>query len=105
MPNYIIAYHGGKKPASPEEGKQHMTKWNAWASGLGEAAITPGTPLRNSKVVSSEGAVSDGGSDAMSGFTIVKADTFDDALEMAKACPHLDLGCALEVAELMEMPG
>jgi hypothetical protein len=27
------------------------------------------------------------------------------ALEMAKACPFLDIGGSLEVSELMQMPG
>lgn len=29
MPEYIIAYHGGKKPESPEAGAQHMAKWKS----------------------------------------------------------------------------
>jgi len=45
MPNYIIAYHGGKKPESPEEGAKQMEKWKAWVGGLGDAVVNPGTPL------------------------------------------------------------
>ena len=37
MPNYIIAYHGGKKPESPEQGAEQMAKWKAWVAGLGAA--------------------------------------------------------------------
>ena len=47
MSNYIIAYHGGKKPESPEEGAKHMAKWKAWVGGLGDAVVNPGTPLGN----------------------------------------------------------
>jgi hypothetical protein len=36
MPQYIITYLGGDKPSSPEEGKQHMSKYRAgylhWAT-------------------------------------------------------------------------
>ncbi len=103
MSNYIIAYHGGKKPESPEEGAKHMAKWKAWVGGLGDAAVNPGTPLGKSKIVSSSGVSDDGGSNPMSGFSIVKADTMDAALEMAKECPFLELGGTLEVAEMMEM--
>jgi len=68
MSNYIIAYHGGKKPESPEEGAKHMAKWQAWIEGLGDAVINPGTPLGKSKFLSSDG-VSDGdGSNPWSGF-------------------------------------
>ena len=103
MPNYIIAYRGGKKPASPEEGAAHMAKWKAWIGGLGDAAINPGTPLGKSRIVSADGVSDDGGPDPLSGYSIVSADGMDEALEMAKACPVLDIGGTLEAAEMMDM--
>ena len=103
MPNYIIAYHGGNKPESPEEGAKHMAKWKAWVEGLGDAVVNPGTPLGKSKTVSSSGVTDDGGPNPLSGFSMVKADSMDAALEMAKACPFLETGGTLEVAEVMEM--
>jgi len=80
-----------------------MAKWKAWVGGLGDAVVNPGTPLGKSKIVSSSGVSDDGGPNAMSGFSIVKADNMDAALEMAKGCPFLELGGTLEVAEVMEM--
>ena len=53
-----------------------------------------------SKTVSS-GGVSDG-SDRLTGFSIVKAESMDAALEMAKVCPHLEHG-TVDIAEVMEM--
>ena len=103
MPNYIIAYHGGKKPASPEAGAAHMEKWKAWVAGLGDAAVNPGTPLMGTRIVSSDGVSDDGGPHSMSGYSIVKADDMEGALEMAKCCPFLETGGTLEVAEQMEM--
>ncbi len=103
MSNYVFAYHGGKRPESPEEGAKHMAKWKAWIGGLGDAVVNPGTPLGKSKTVSSAGVSDDGGSNPMSGFSIVKADSMDAALEMAKECPLLEIGGTLEVAEVMEM--
>ncbi len=102
MPNYISAYHGGKKPDSPEEGARLMAKWKAWVADLGDAAVDPGTPLGKSKTVSSEGVSDDGGSNPLMGFSIVKAENMDAALDIAKACPHLEIG-TLEVAEVMKM--
>lgn len=29
MSNYILAYHGGKKPETPAEGAKNMAKWKA----------------------------------------------------------------------------
>ncbi len=103
MSNYIFAYHGGKEPESPEEGAKHMAKWKAWVGGLGDAVVNPGTPLGKSKTVSSGGVSDDGGSNPLLGFSIVKADSMDAALEMAKGCPTLEIHGTIEVAEVMEM--
>ena len=103
MPNYVLAYHGGKTPESPEEGAKQMAKWNAWVGGLGDAVVNPGTPLGKPKTVSSGGVSDDGGSNPLLGFSILKADSMDAALEMAKACPTLEIGGTIEVAEVMEM--
>jgi hypothetical protein len=102
LPSYIIAYHGGKKPESPEEGARQKAKWKAWLDGLGDAVVNPGTPLGMSRFVSSGGVSDDGGPDPLTGFSIVKADSMDAALEMAKECPFLDIG-TIEVAEVMDM--
>ena len=102
MPNYMIAYYGGKEPESPEEGAKHMAKWQAWVGGLGDAMVNPGTPLGKSKTVSSAGVSDDGGSNPLMGFSIVKADSMDAALEIAKRCPFLEMG-TIEVAEVKEM--
>ena len=104
MPNYLMAYHGGKKPDSPEEGAENMAKWKAWVGGLGDAAVNPGTPLGKFTTVSAGGVSDDGGSNSMMGFSVVKADSMDAALEIAKACPHVELGGTLEVAEMMDFP-
>ena len=102
MPNYVFADYGGKMPESPEEGAKHMAKFGAWVGGLDNAVVNPGTPLGMSKAVSSEGVSGYGGSNPLTGFSIVKADSMDAALEMAKGCPHLEIG-TIEVAEVMEM--
>ncbi len=87
---------------SPEEGAEQMAKWQAWVGGLGDAAVNPGTPLGKSKMVSAAGVSDDVGSNPLTGFSIVKADTMDAALEIAKECPFLEIG-TLEVAEVKEM--
>ena len=80
-----------------------MAKWKAWIGGLGDAVVNPGTPLGKSKTVSSAGASDDGGSNPISGFSVVNADSMDAALEMAKECPTLEIGGTIEVAEMLEM--
>lgn len=103
MANYIIAYHGGSKPESPEAGAAHMEKWKGWLVALGDAVVNPGTPLGNSRIVSSQGVTDDGGTNPMSGFSVVEADSIDAAIAMAQACPFLETGGTLEVAEMKNM--
>ena len=104
MAQYIMTYLGGNQPSSPEEGQKHFAKYKEWLSSLGDAAISPANPLKITNTVSSDGAVTEGGVTAMSGYTIVEVDSMNDALEMAKACPFLEIGGSLEVSELMQMP-
>lgn len=102
MPSFIYAYHGGRKPDSPEEGEAEMKKWNDWVAGLGAAMTNPGTPLGMSKTLSADGVADNGGPNPLAGFSVVTADSIDAAVEMAKDCPFLKMG-TIEVAEMLEM--
>lgn len=103
MSNYVFAYYGEPRFKTPEDGAKHMAKWKSWMDGLGDALVNPGVPFKTPKTVSSDG-VSDrgGGSNRLTGFSIVKAESMEAALEMAKRCPHLEHG-TIDVAEAMEM--
>jgi hypothetical protein len=105
MAQYMITYIGNPKPASPEEGQQHMAKYREWLASLGDAAVSPANPLKNTKTVSPDGSVSESSSTGMSGYTIIEAESDEAAMAIVKACPYLDLGGSLEVSELMKMPG
>lgn len=104
MSKYIITYLGGDKPSSPEEGKQHFSKYMNWLSSLGNSAISPANPLKNTSRVNSDGSVTSGGETSMSGFTIIETDSMESALSIAKSCPFLEIGGSLEVSELIQMP-
>ena len=105
MPQFVIAYMGGSKPATQEEGAQHMAKYRAWLDGLGNAAVSPANPLGNTHTVNPDGSVVKGGQSSMSGYTIVEAASHDEAIAIARGCPFLEVGGSLEVSELMQMPG
>jgi len=102
MSNYVFTYYGEPNFKSPDEGGKYMAKWLAWTDGLGDALVNPGVPMGKSKTVSSNGVSDDGRSNRLTGFSIVKADSMDAALKMAKGCPHLEHG-TVDVAEAMEM--
>ncbi|MEX3012015.1 YciI family protein [Hoeflea sp. TYP-13] len=103
MPKYVFAYHGGKKPESPEEGAKVMAAWNAWFETIGGAIVDPGNPVSVSKTVTAGGVADNGGANPLSGYTIVNADSIDAAIGMAKGCPILEDDGSVEVAEAMDM--
>jgi hypothetical protein len=104
MSQYMLSYIGGNQPATPEEGKQHFANYMAWINNLGDAAISPANPLKNSCVVNPDKSVTKGAQTQISGFTLIQADSLDAALIIAKSCPFLDIGGSLEVSEIIEMP-
>lgn len=104
MPRYVIVYLGGNPPSSPEEGKQHFAKYMDWLSALGDSAVSPANPLKDTNTVHPDGSITAGGGTTMSGYTIIEADSMDSALTIARACPFLEIGGSLEVSELAEMP-
>ncbi len=102
MSNYVFAYYGEPKFESPEEGASYEAKWRAWFGSIGEAWVNPGNPMGMTKKVSSRGVSDVNGSTRLTGFSVVKADSMEAALDMAKRCPHLEHG-SVDVAEAMDM--
>jgi len=102
MSNFVFVYHATNMPQNPEDGAKEMEKWNAWVKDLGDAMINPGTPMGNSQMVSSTGVNEAGGPAPIMGFSIIKADNMDAALEIAKSCPFLVFG-TVQVAQEMKM--
>ena len=103
MPNFMIAYYGGKEPSTKEEGLAGMKRWKAWIESLGDAVVNPGTPLPESKIVTSSGVEDDNDPDSMKGFAVVKADSIVAAVEIAKSDPFLETGGIIRVSQMMEM--
>ncbi len=101
MPNFMLTYLGSPQISTPEEKQEHMNEYHQWITDLGDAALSPMNPLKNVSVVGSDRNVNEGGETGMSGFTIVSASSMDQALEIAKACPFLDVGGRLEVSEMI----
>lgn len=104
MSQFILAYHGGKMPETPEEGEKVMKAWSDWIESTGKAMVNPGNPVGKSKTLHPGGSVTDdGGPDPLMGFSVVEAASIEDAAEIAKGCPQLDAGGTIEIAELMDM--
>lgn len=104
MANYVFAYSGGKGVAADEaERNEQMARWSEWFGELGSAVVDGGAAMGAAKTVGPDASVSDGGSRGMTGYSIVSADTLDSAVELAKGCPVLEIGGAVDVYEAIAM--
>ena len=103
MANFMIAYYGGTQPSSKEEGMAQMEKWKAWVKGLGDTIVNPGTPLPVSKIVTSSSVEDDNEPNSMKGFAVVKAESIEAAVKIAKTDPFLERGGKIRVSQMMEM--
>ena len=101
MANFVLVYHGGRMPESPEEGAKQMTAWNDWFAQLGAAVVDGGNPASRTKRIAADGSVSDDPT-GPSGYSILKADTLDQAVELAKGCPVLAGGASIQVVETFD---
>ena len=105
MPQFIFVYLGGQVPSSPEEGQKHLQQYQQWLDSLGEAVVSPAIPFKDTHVVQKDGTVSPGSASAMSGLSIIRMDSMQEALAAARSCPFLEIDGTLEVSELIEMSG
>jgi hypothetical protein len=104
MAKYLLVYHGGGMPETPEEQASVMEAWGAWMGALGDRLVDAGNPIGATKSVAPKGAVSDGGGpNPASGYSIITADDMDGAVDAAKACPVLLSGGTVEVAETFDV--
>jgi len=103
MATYLLVYKGGNMPQTDAERAQVMEAWGRWFGGLGQAVVDGGNPFGPSKSVAKNGSVTDGASSGLSGYSILKADTLDAAVKMAKDCPVLLGGASIEVYETFDV--
>jgi hypothetical protein len=92
MANYLLVYSGGSGMAATDaERKAILDDWTNWFTKLGPAVVDGGNPTSPvGKTVASNGKVRTVAPEAMiTGYSIVKADSLDAAVEMAKSCPVL----------------
>ena len=103
MANYLFAYTGGGGMASPEEQQKAMETWMSWFGTLGDAVVDGGAPFGPSAVIRPDGAVSQDAPAQLSGYSVVTADSLEDATSKAKGCPVLSNGGSVEIYESLPM--
>jgi len=104
MAKYLFVYHGGSHPKTKDEQATVMAAWGQWFGSMGKAVVDGGNPVGKSSTVLSNGSVADnGGANPASGYSLIEAQSLDQALTMAKGCPILAAGGSIEVAEAIDM--
>jgi hypothetical protein len=104
MAKYLFVYHGGKMSTTPVDVKKAMDAWGQWFGSMGAAVIDGGNPVGKSSTVRADGSVAkDGGSNPVSGYSLIEAPNLEDAYKKATSCPVLANGGSVEIAEAMDM--
>ncbi len=106
MAKYLLVFNGGAMPEGEVAQKAVLDAWTAWYTKLGDAVADPGNPTTpNAKTIHSDGKVTNGpvGGVMASGYTILKADSLDAAVALAKGCPVLAGGAQISVFETFDV--
>jgi hypothetical protein len=103
MAKYVLVYKGGGMGETPEEQQKLMEAWMNWFGTLGDSVVDAGAPFGPSSSVASDGSTTDGAASQLTGYSIISADTLNEAAGKAKGCPVLMTGGSIEVHETLPM--
>lgn len=113
MKDFLFVFRNDYKAIeqrSPEEMQNSMKKWMDWMGNFAaqNKLIDRGNRLHSAgKLVNPGNVITDGPyadiKELIGGYTLVRAESLDDATEMAKNCPILDIGGTVEVREINPM--
>lgn len=109
MRQYLYLFRGGES-STPEEMEKSMQRWTEWIENLSkEGTFVSGLPLdREGKVMTGQSRVlTDGpfteGKEVVGGYSIVNANSLEEAVEHLKGCPIFEEGGSAEVRKLLSM--
>jgi len=110
MPKYLLVYHNAPYDMSsiaPEQMQEAMKLWNSWiGEGMQRGWMVDGGDglLPDGRVIDSNKVVTDGPlaetKEIVGGYSIVQADTYEQAVQCAMGCPILAEGGRVEVRQL-----
>ena len=117
MKEYLFLFRGGEPmelQKSPEKWQAHMQKWMQWMGDMGKSGKFVGAqPLdQTGKKVTGHGKiVTDGpfmeGKEMVAGYLICKAESYEEAVDLAKGCPILEFAdgvVEVRIIQELKMP-
>jgi hypothetical protein len=98
MPTFIFAY---QHPAGHvmRTDAEITAQWVAFFETIGNRVADPGQPVFERTAVGEVGAGTQ-----LGGYSIVEAETLEDAVALAQHCPTLGYGGGVQVGELAVLP-
>ena len=82
MANFLILHCGFEKP-----GPDEMAAWNAWFEQVAECQVERGG-FRGGREITASGTEDlPFGSDSITGYTVIRAESLDEATQIAARCP------------------
>lgn len=104
MGKYVLTYHGGEEPTSAEEGERVMQTWLDWFEELGDTVVDAGAPIARAALVAADGAATEhGGPEQITGYSVIRAESLEEAIAVAKTCPQLAAKGSVEVGEAIDV--
>jgi YCII-related domain len=107
MGKYLLIYRDSadpQPPPSPEEMQGFLKMWDGWFDQFGKKIADKGDGLLpTGRVLKPDGVVADGpyveAKEMIGGFSVVEANSYEEAVEVAKLCPIAQIGGAIEIRE------
>jgi hypothetical protein len=113
MKDYLLIYRADfsfLNTRTPEEAQATTKRWMDWIGSIAaqNKLSDRGNRLEPSgKVLKGDGMVTNGPyaeiKESIGGYSIIKADSYEAAVELAKGCPVLTMGGNVEVREISVM--
>lgn len=113
MKQYFCIFRGGdarEANLSEEANNEHMAKWGTYMGSLAQQGkLEGGMPLQqDGRIMSNDGTKADvwgsGNNDGIvGGYLIIKADNYDEAVQLSKECPIFEHNGTIEIREIMPM--
>lgn len=93
----------------PEAMAASMEKWTKWMNSIAEQGkLTAGQPLTmDGKLMKTKTNITDSpfieGKEVLTGYLLIKASGYDEAVDISKGCPAFDENGSVEVREIAIM--
>jgi hypothetical protein len=113
MKEFLMLFRNEKMennmPPSKEQMDAVMKQWQEWIRGIAEKGkyVSTNRLISEGKTLKPGNVISDGPyaevKEVVGGYLLVKANSLDEAIELAKSCPNLNYGGSVEVRSMISI--